>query len=368
MHGLLIVGIGAGEHEVAGVDGTQFFVVAGYAYPPAVAEFAFVEVDIDVVFLESDDEVEAVFGVEKRVVVFAVVEALDKVPHALCHHVGGLAVVVEEGVDFEDAEAGGFAAHAGEAGHLAEFFAVEAVGGGVAVAGGVALAYGADVDADEVGVADEGFGTGHVALHFTDTVGVEFEGVHEFDVVEAHEMGLIADGGVEEKIVGLLHDDVAEPGAGGDFVVVFEVEPGVDGGNVEDAVAEFVAFVGGESEVLAAAEDDEGGVVAEDGGNDFGEGEVGIAGGLAGDDVAEVGDGGVGGRYSQPVEVGANLVWGFAASGVVFGATVFTHANQYQTVGREVGETVLGGEGGDACAQCDGDFGGGVAQVVGVDG
>ena len=45
LHGLLVVSISAGEHEVTGVDFLQFAVVAGYSHPPTVAVLAFVEVD-----------------------------------------------------------------------------------------------------------------------------------------------------------------------------------------------------------------------------------------------------------------------------------------------------------------------------------
>lgn len=51
MHGFLVVGVGAGEHELVGVEFVQFGVVAGHAYPPAVGEFALVEVESLIVVL-----------------------------------------------------------------------------------------------------------------------------------------------------------------------------------------------------------------------------------------------------------------------------------------------------------------------------
>ncbi len=80
MHGLLVVGVGAGKHQMLGIDGLKVFVFAGYPYPPAVAEFAFVEVYVDVGFLHFHYEVFAVFGEELGVVLFAAVVAFDKVP------------------------------------------------------------------------------------------------------------------------------------------------------------------------------------------------------------------------------------------------------------------------------------------------
>ena len=51
LHGFLVVGVGAGEHELVGVEFVQFGVVAGHAYPPAVGEFALVEVESLIVVL-----------------------------------------------------------------------------------------------------------------------------------------------------------------------------------------------------------------------------------------------------------------------------------------------------------------------------
>ena len=144
-----------------------------------------------------------VFGVDEGVVVFAVVEAFDEVPEGLSRHVGGLMAVVVERVELEDAEAVGLVAHTGIAHHLAQLFAVEAVRHGVAVGWGVALAHGTEIDGEEVGVADEGFGTFHVVLHLAEAVGVELEVVHELYVWLSYKVCLISDVGMEEEVVGI---------------------------------------------------------------------------------------------------------------------------------------------------------------------
>ena len=227
--------------------------MAGYSHPPTVAVFSFVEVDFKPEVFEAYEVVSAACWVGQGVVVLAVVEAFDEVPESLGYCVEGLPMVIVQRVGLEDADASRLVTHASIAHHLTELFAIESVGRWRTVGRGVALAYGAKVDAEHVGIADEGFGPVHVALHFAKAVGVEFQVVHQLHVVLPYEVGLVTYVGMEEEVVGGLHDDVAEPGARGCLVVVFKVETGVDGGDVHDAVHEFVAFVDGECEVLATA-------------------------------------------------------------------------------------------------------------------
>ena len=94
LHGHLIVGIGAGQHQLVRIYLAQLFFVAGYLHPPAVAQLALVEMDVDALLFRLHNKMFAVLGVEFGVVVFAVVEALDEIPDALSKHIGGLPVVV----------------------------------------------------------------------------------------------------------------------------------------------------------------------------------------------------------------------------------------------------------------------------------
>ena len=242
------------------------------------------------------------------------------------------------------------------------------MGRGVAVAGGVALPYGADIDTEEVGVADERFGACHVFLQFTQAVGVEFQVVHQLDVILPHEVGLVAEVGVEEQIVRILHDDVLQPGAGGNLIVVLQVEAGVDGGDVHDAVEPLVAFVGGIGEVLAPAEQDECISFSQHSGHDFGHSVVGVLGGLANDDIAEVHDVGVGVGHGQLVEVAAYLVGRIGAARVVLGSPVFAHTHHHQCVFRYFGHARLGGVGLDAVTQFHDILAGKEPQHVGLNG
>ena len=53
LHTLLVVGIGAGQHQVAGIDLLQFGILTGYPHPPLVVLLAFVEVDFQTEVFEA---------------------------------------------------------------------------------------------------------------------------------------------------------------------------------------------------------------------------------------------------------------------------------------------------------------------------
>ena len=182
-------------------------------------------------------------------------------------------------------------------------------------------------------------------------------------MVLPHEMGLIAYVGVEEQVVRVLHDDVPQPGAGGDVVVVLEVETGVDGGDVDDAVEVFVAFVGGKGQVLAAAEQDEGVAFSQQVGNNLRHGIVGVGSGLPQNDVAQVGDMCIAVGDCQLVEITPYLVGSTAASGIVFGPAVLANTEQHEAVFRNLIARMIGD---DARTQCNGELAGVVPQRVGL--
>ena len=72
-------------------------------------------------------------------------------------------------------------------------------------------------------------------------------------------------------------------------------------------------------------------------GHDFGHSVVGVLGGLANDDIAEVHDVGVGVGHGQLVEVAAYLVGCIGAARVVLGSPVFAHTHHHQCVFRYFG-------------------------------
>ena len=326
------------------------------------------EDDAEAVVGQFDGEALVVLRVAVGEVAEAVVEALDEVPQRVGQHVGRLAVAVERGHHAEEAEGGGFVAHAGEACQLAELLAVEAVGRGVGVGRGVALAQGADVDGDNVAVAHQGFVVGHGGLHLAEASGAELELVHELHQLGTDEVGLVGEGYVVEEVVGLLEDDVLEVVGRVEGVAAFEVEAGVDGADVDDAAEDLIGFVDGENEVVRPAEEEDGDAAVEQGGECFDECEVGVALGGAGDEVAEVGHAQFGVGRGEAVEVAAYVVGRGGAAGGVDSAAVLGHAEEDEVDGVEAREAAVGGVGCYKVAQLGAELAGVVVDHGRVDG
>lgn len=234
---------------------------------------------------------------------------------------------------------------------MAQLLAVEAVGGGVGVGGGIALTQGADVDGHHVGIAHDGFGEFYVGLDFANAVGGKLEFFHQADHLVADEVGLIADVGEVEEIVGLLEDNVLEVVFAIDGVAAIKVEAGIDGADVDDVAEGFVGFVEGEDEVVATTEYDDDKILGDKMPHYFRDGGIGIFGSGTWGEVAEVDDMGVGVGRSETVEVMPHVVGGCGTAEVVEAAAVVLNPHQHYGCPFKVGEIMVLRVGFDLVAQ-----------------
>ena len=145
-------------------------------------------------------------------VVLTAGEAFDEIPDHLGDEVGRARVDVVMWVVFEETDGRELIAQSSIARHAASLFAVEAIGGGVLYTRCVSGTNSRDIETQEVGVADKRLGLLDVLLDAAQTIGVEEQLFHQFNILCINIIRLVANVGEVEQEIGLMQDDMAEIG------------------------------------------------------------------------------------------------------------------------------------------------------------
>ena len=184
------------------------------------------------------------------------------------------------------------------------------------------------------------------------TIGIEKQLLHQLNILGINIIRLVSDVGEVEQEIGLMQDDMAQIGMRvKGFLVIANVEHGVDSGNVDELARGLIHLVHRVGEVLSRPDNDRHNFIFQQFGKDLVDGKIGIVQLLPYFDVTQVDDMKLRPMVKKLVECLADIVHAIGTAFVVDRTTFFLDADNGQIHTFEVRESVLAAVDIDALAQ-----------------